>query len=526
MPVKRQRASFLRARRLVLWCGVAALGLGALAIGSVALAYSRASDSNVGELSFSNPLAVPPIAESSLDDEGRKVFDLRFVAGETELVPGLRTPTWGVNGTYLGPTLRATRGDDVVINVSNGVGEATTLHWHGMHLPAKADGGPHQMIEPGETWSPSWTIDQPAATLWYHPHLHGATADHVYRGAAGMFIVDERDVQMTPQGARLPDRYGVDDIPVIIQDKDIGSHGQLGDGQGFVDGLINELGVLGDDILVNGTYDPHFDATTELVRFRLLNASNARIYDLGFTDDRSYWLVGTDGGLLEQPQRMSRLRLSPGERAEIVVEIAPGDEVVLRSFAPDLGLDGVTARFNGGDDVFDILQVRGASQLDESAEIPDHVAVEQIDERDVDRTRSFELRAREINGRKMDMNRIDEVIELGSTEIWELTNAHGTPHSFHPHLVHFKVLDFDGRAPPPHLSGWKDTIFLPPRSTARVIARFEDHSDPTTPYMFHCHILEHEDEGMMGQFVVVEPGDDPDLSTGASGADGHEDHHH
>jgi FtsP/CotA-like multicopper oxidase with cupredoxin domain len=168
-------------------------------------------------------------------------------------------------------------------------------------------------------------------------------------------------------------------------------------------------------------------------------------------------------------------------------------------------------RFNGGDDMFDILLLRGAPQLKESAPLPEHADVEQLDESEADRTRTFELRSRRINGREMDMNRIDEVVEEGSVEIWELSNAHGTPHSFHPHLVHFRVLDFNRQKPPPHLSGWKDTIFLPPHSTARVIARFDGHPDPSTPFMFHCHVLEHEDEGMMGQYVLVEPGDAPRL---------------
>jgi suppressor of ftsI len=120
--------------------------------------YSRAEMSNVGQLSFANRLKIP-LRDPRTDAAGRKVFDLRLQSGRSELLPGKPVQTWGANSAYLGPTLRATRGDRVVINVTNDLPEATTLHWHGMHLPAKADGGPHQTIAPGATWSPSWTED-------------------------------------------------------------------------------------------------------------------------------------------------------------------------------------------------------------------------------------------------------------------------------------------------------------------------------------------------------------------------------
>jgi blue copper oxidase len=168
-PVRRRRGLLVR---LLLWA--VALGL-AVVLGLAGLAawfWSQADMSNVGQLRFQNQLKVPPLLQPRIDSAGRKVFDLRLQAGTSELLAGKPTTTWGANGAYLGPTLRAARGDRVAINVRNGLSEATTIHWHGMHLPAAADGGPHQPIQPGATWSPSWRIDQPAATLWYHPHPH------------------------------------------------------------------------------------------------------------------------------------------------------------------------------------------------------------------------------------------------------------------------------------------------------------------------------------------------------------------
>jgi|SRR4051794_3827314 FtsP/CotA-like multicopper oxidase with cupredoxin domain len=136
---------------------------------------------------FPNALNVPPLLAPRTDDQGRKVFDLTVQQGTSHFLPGTSTQTWGVNGAYLGPTLRASQGDRVLIHVHNRLPGVTTMHWHGMHLPAVDDGGPHQPIAPGATWSPTWTIDQQAATLWYHPHPDGETADQVYRGVAGLF---------------------------------------------------------------------------------------------------------------------------------------------------------------------------------------------------------------------------------------------------------------------------------------------------------------------------------------------------
>jgi len=452
----------------------------------------------VGEVRFENRLAIPPLADSELDAEGRRVFTLTAESGESEFRPGESTETWGFNGPYLGPTLRATRGEEVMVDFENGLDEATTVHWHGMHLPAAADGGPHQLVEPRASWTPSWEIDQPAATLWYHPHPHGDTEEHVYRGLAGMFILDDEE----EAGLDLPREYGVDDVPVIVQDKRFADDGSL------VEDDRERLGILGDTLLVNGTYGPYLDVSTERVRLRLLNGSTARTYDFGFSDQRDFSLIATDGGLLERPAELDRIQLSPGERAEIIVTMEPRERVVLRSYPPDLEPGSDTSRQDGGEDSFDVLQLRAAAQLNPSAAVPTELTdVAELDPADAAETREFELRSDRINGEEMDMERIDEVVEVGTTEVWEVENGHGRPHTFHVHDVQFQVLDVDGEDPPPELSGWKDTIQLPPRAQVRLVMAFEDYADPDSPYMYHCHLLRHEDEGMMGQFVVVEPGE-------------------
>jgi blue copper oxidase len=488
-PSRHRRHPLVRALIALLILGL--LAVVALA-GVVALVWSRADTSNVGKLDFANQLKIPPLLQPRLDATGTKVFDLRLQAGTSQFLPGKSTPTWGVNGAYLGPTLHASRGDKVRINVTNDLPETTSLHWHGMHLPARADGGPHQPIAPGATWSPNWTIDQPAATLWYHPHPHGETESHVYRGVSGLFLLDDPQARALP----LPKRYGVDDLPVIIQDKRFKADGSLGNGN------------MGTDILINGTYDPHVDVGTRLVRFRLLNASTMRSYNLGFADNRPFDLIGTDGGLLDVPHRMTRVPLSPGERAEIVAAFKPGERTVLRSFQPDLGENPIGARFEGGEDTFDLLQVRAEGRLRGSPPVPARLAHhELLDEARAATTRSIHITSSSsIDGKSMDMGRIDQTVTLGTTEIWDVQNQTGNLHNFHIHDVQFKILTWRGGPPPPYLAGWKDTVAIPPGQSVRFLTKFSDYADPSTPYMFHCHLLRHEDNGLMGQFVVVQPG--------------------
>jgi FtsP/CotA-like multicopper oxidase with cupredoxin domain len=487
--------------RRVLLAGLVATLLvagGAAAVGG--WLWSRAELNTAGAVEFANELAIPPLAQSRMDGQGRRVFDLTAAEGSHDFGRGAPTPTWGFNGDYLGPTLRARRGEEVVVNVENTLPETTTVHWHGMHLPAEMDGGPHQPIAPGDTWSPTWRIDQPAATLWYHPHPHGETEHHVYRGLAGMFILEDEE----GGSLGLPEEYGVDDIPVVVQDKRFD-----GEELDHSSPMFSDIGVLGDTVAVNGTVGAYLDVTTGQVRLRLLNGSTARTYDFGFDDNRTFALVGSDGGLLEAPHHTDRVMLSPGERAEIVLEMQPDEEVVLRSYPPDLGVNHPGGRFVGRDDTLDVLQLRAANSLASRPEVSERlVDVPRIDPDEAAGVRPFRLSGRRINGERMEMDRIDFAVEAGSTEIWRVWNdGGGTPHNFHVHDVQFQVLTIDGRPPPPELAGWKDTIYLPPGVRFEIIARFSEYADPDMPYMFHCHLLYHEDRGMMGQFVTVGSGD-------------------
>ena len=508
MPATRSNPLVIRRPRAAVGA-LAALAAGALVAVSFAGCglVGPAPVSTVGKVDFETPLAIPPLAPSTVDADGTRVFSLEAQAGTTEFAPGVPSDTWGFNGSYLGPTIVARRGEHVRVDVANSLDVPTTVHWHGMHLPAEMDGGPHQMVEPDATWSPEWDIDQQAATLWYHPHPHGETESHVARGLAGMFLVQDDAEAALP----LPREYGVDDVPVIVQDTGFSADGAREGGQrGFAGGL-------GDELLVNGTRGPFLDVHDELVRLRLLNASTARSYAFTWSDGRPVELIATDGGLLEASVELDRVLLSPGERAEVLVRVEPGERLVLRSeaTAESAGMIDSIAAMNGGTDSFDVLELRAAEALDAAPEVPERLAtLPPVDESQAVTTRSFTLDGFEINGSEMDMGRIDETVTVDTTERWIVTNTSQMPHSFHVHDVQFRIASIDGAPPPPELSGWKDTIFARPETEFVLVLRFEDYADPDTPYMYHCHLLWHEDQGMMGQFAVVEPGSSATMTGG------------
>ncbi len=453
--------------------------------------------STIDTIEFTRPLAIPPLAPSTVTPDGERVFTLEAQTGTTEFVDGVATPTSGFSQSYLGPTLIAERGERVAVEIDNQLQEPTTVHWHGMNLPADMDGGPHSMIEPGDGFRAAWTVDQPAATLWYHPHPHGATERQVRAGMSGLMLVRDDAESALP----LPRTYGVDDVPVVVSDVTL-------DGSGaFRHDESSFVGKLGDQLLVNGTLEPYLDVTTDLVRLRLVNASSARVYQFALEDERPVSLIASDGGLLSATVQVTSVRLSPGERAEIVVPLEAGETVRLQSQQPDLGDVGLSFGSIGAQDSFDVLQLRAATTLQTRGIVPATlVDLPAPDESAAVTERDFVLDDTEINGLSMDMGRIDVTAELGSSEIWVVSNAMSLPHNFHIHGPQFRILTVDGAAPKPALAGLKDTVYLEPSVTYRLLVTFDHPADPTAPFMFHCHLLQHEDEGMMGQFVVLEPG--------------------
>ena len=460
-----------------------------------------------------NPLAIP----DTLTGED---INLNLDYSHVELYAGFQTNTIGYNQAILGPTLILQKGQEITLNVTNNLNDATTLHWHGLHVAAANDGGPHTVIDPGETWSPSFTVLDHAATYWYHPHLHEHTEEQVTMGAAGFIIVrDEDEAALT-----LPRSYGVDDFPLVIQSRAFDANKQL------------MMGTAADDeIMCNATLNAYLDVPAQVIRMRLLNGSTERVYNIGLEGNIPFYQIATDGGLLDAPVTLTRLRLSPGERAEILINFNgyESQSIHMMSFASELpsGIYGAANPsvmpigsisgysnnpLNGSD--FNILQFNVGEPLPNAVMTIPAALVNNVvyATSDVDETRTMQFRPQQmgpvgmlngpfvINNQTFDMNVINEEIDLDNVEIWELTNMTAISHPFHIHDVQFFILDIDGVAPPANMQGRKDVVLVPPMGgTVRFITKFEDFADDEVPYMYHCHMLSHEDAGMMGQFIVV-----------------------
>ena len=514
-------------RQLLKLAGVSAAGFMALPL------ISRAQSTG----QFVNPLQIPPLDTGTLmQSEGgraRRRFELTLQKGVSRFLTDIDTPTLGINGSYLGPTLRYRRGDVLDILVNNRIGEDSVLHWHGLHVPQRFDGGPMQSIADGESWNPVFDARQPAATLWYHSHAMHKTGPQVYHGLAGLMILDDE----VSDSAGLPSRYGVDDIPLILQDKRFNADGTLDYMSRYGDMMI---GQHGDIMMVNGTLSPFFEAKTDKIRLRILNGSNARLFNLAFNDGREFLQIASDGGLLGKPVPLRRLMVTPGERVELLVDISDGRPVILRSEPSENHFPVFPGSFSAlmramHEESFDVMEIRPGSNPERLPPAPGMLAtLPAVNAGMGIRTRRMRLNMGfgsrsgsgkgpglgnrtgqgggyggghfSINGRVMTMSYINERVKLGDTEIWEVINDTPMVHPFHIHGSQFRVLDRNGVAPPAQETGYKDTVHLHGRETVRLLVSFTDFADDTHTYMYHCHTLEHEDRGMMGQFLVLENG--------------------
>lgn len=497
-----------------------ALGLGSLSISTgsefLGMGSSALADSNSRD-PFKRAFQVPPL-DTGRREGTRVKFDLSIQTGTTNFISNLDTPTLGINSSYLGPVLRAQRGDRISFAVKNNLPEITTLHWHGFILPVEMDGGPHQVIQPGQTWKPEFEVVQAAASYWYHAHPHERTGEQVYHGLAGMMIIDD-DVS---QNANLPIDYGVDDIPVVIQDRAFNRNGTLR----YLSSMPDRMrGMHGNIILVNGVVTPTLKAERPLTRLRLLNGSNARIYNLAFDDNRPFTVIATDGGFLAQAETVQAIRLAPGERAEILLDLSDGRDVVLRNKpvpqSSQGGMMGMMAMMDGGNEAFSIMKITApASSGKARVQIPTRLNP-LPDWRDVQpaNKRQFQLEMAmgpgmmmsrmmggspfSINGEAMDMDVINVRVKRNTFEIWEIGNNSMLAHPFHIHDTQFRVIARSHGRPISAIErGLKDTVLVYPQEKVRLLVPFPEYSDSERPYMYHCHILEHEDGGMMGQFTV------------------------
>ena len=462
-----------------------------------------------------NALLIPPTLTGTN-------FNLTVQSGTQTFYGTTPTPTYGINGVFLAPTIIVNKGDSITLNVTNNLAVKTTIHWHGLHVSAMNDGGPHQEINPSSTWSPSFKVRNNASTFWYHPHGVGQTERQVSRGLAGFFIVkDSAEAALV-----LPRTYGVDDIPIVVQTKAFDVLQQIA--------IATNMDTA---LFVNGTLNPYFNAPAQVIRFRLLNGSSLRTYNFGFSNGQTFYQISTDGGLLDTSLALTRLMLNPGERAEILINFSGmvSQSIFLKSFGSELptGIYGADSIGLGADTIheyadnflngadFNLLQLNIVAQTTSpittiaNALVP-YSPLNTLSATNY-RTLVFDtLRLLPIdppnrsegpfgiNYKSFDMDSINEVVHLNTTEIWTLVNKTLIAHPFHIHDVQFNVIEKSGLPPSPSESGWKDVILVMPNDSVKFITKFETFADPITPYMYHCHLLHHEDDGMMGSFLVID----------------------
>ncbi len=508
------------------------LGAGAVAgIGAVACGGATTERSGVllkSRLRLPQPFAVPlPIPDVARPVRGGDAYELVQRPEQMEIIPGVRTEIWGYDGTFPGPTFDVRRGRPITVRVTNELPVPTSTHLHGGVTPPEFDGYPTHLVVPrGEgghfhpaggshhehdpsvwdladgSFAHEYPVDQAAATLWYHDHRMDFTAPQVYRGLAGMFIVrdDVDDALPLPKGDK--------DIPLLICDRAFEEDGSFRYpsidptllGEPGVTGRYHQ-GVEGDVILVNGAPWPELEVEATRYRFRMLNASNARRYDLRLDppppSGPAFTQVASDIGLLAEPQERDRVGLAGAERVEVVIDFGRYPVGTVVTLTNELG----TGRTR------DVMRFRIARRGTEDSEIPARLAdVEPLTSRQAVRTRSFDFRRTQsdtgqlwtINGEPFDPAGSLASPELGTTELWKFTSDFH--HPVHVHLGHFHVYRRNGGPPLPRDAGWKDTVDVRPFEVVEVLVRFTGYRGR---YVMHCHNLEHEDMMMMANFETL-----------------------
>jgi spore coat protein A, manganese oxidase len=496
---------------------------------------------------FQVPLKLPPLLPPSQSntsgDRPIDYYEITMQKAEVDILPGLKTKMWcyvgkGLAPAAVGPIIRhrggiepEDEGRTSVIRFINKLGTTieqgkdkpidTSIHLHGMASLPEYDGYATDLIPPGFFKDYFYPNDR-AATLWYHDHAVHKTSRNVYMGLAGMYVVDDAK----DRALNLP--KGDYDIPLIIQDKKFDVAGQL------IFDDRRQRSAYGDVALVNGTPFPRLRVARRKYRFRLLNASPSRTYQLvlsqaenTLTGGDSFHVISTDAGLLEKPVKMTAplnlLRIGIGERYGIVIDFKDypkGSKLYLQNPAFPNNVDtnnnmSAIMRFDIEDDATD------DSSLPDVLRQPFERLVDQIQPSQTIPTRTFRFERNgnewKINNKTWDEHRIDANPQPGAIEIWNLVNlGGGWVHPVHIHFVDLQMIDRNGLPPRPYERGWKDVFLLDDFETIRVIAKFSSPQDRTPgkrpilgKYMMHCHNLVHEDHDMMTQFEIGSGGDDP-----------------
>jgi spore coat protein A len=465
---------------------------------------------------FTVPLPIPPVAKPVRSDASADFYEVEVHPAAARILPDLETMIWGYAGIFPGPTIEARSGRKISLLLKNRLPIPIVHHLHGGRTAPESDGYPTDLILPESGFTASHLHDplaritkgrrehvyennQRAATLWYHDHRMDFTGAQVWRGLAGLYIVRDDEEE------RLPLPRGRREIPLIICDRSFAADGSLrypalDPELRSIPGVAQEFvgGVMGDVILVNGVPWPRLEIANVKYRFRILNASNARRYELDLdpspTGGPAFVQIGSDGGLLSAPITHSAIRVAPSERFDVVVDFS--------RFKPGTHVRLINRIATGSARNIMRLEIV-SSERDESAVLPVLSSSVIPDRRHVVMTREFDFAYQRfghgwtINGKRFDPARMDARPRLDTTEIWRLKTDFS--HPLHLHLAHFQVLSHSGR-PGPYDGGWKDTLDLGPGQAAEILVRFSGYRGR---YVFHCHNLEHEDMGMMGNFEVI-----------------------
>ncbi|MES3501031.1 multicopper oxidase CueO [Citrobacter portucalensis] len=486
-------------------------------------------------------------------------------AGQSSFA-GKTATTWGYNGNLLGPAVKLNKGQSVTVDIHNQLAEETTLHWHGLEIPGEVDGGPQGIIPAGGKRSVTFTPDQRAATCWFHPHQHGKTGRQVAMGLAGLVLIEDEEIRKL----MLPKQWGIDDVPVIIQDKQFSADGQV-DYQ--LDIMTAAVGWFGDTLLTNGAIYPQHAAPRGWLRLRLLNGCNARSLNIAASDNRPLYVIASDGGLLAEPVKVTELPMLMGERFEVLVDvsdgkafdlvtlpvsqmgmaIAPFDKphpvmrvqpllITASGTLPDSltsmpslpSLEGLTVRKLqlSMDPMLDMMGMQmlmkkyGAQAMAgmDHGKMMGHMNNDNMghgnmnhgnmnhgemgnmqhgDMGNMKHGGSFDFHnANRINGQAFDMNKPMFAAAKGQHERWVISGQGDMMlHPFHIHGTQFRILSENGKAPAAHRAGWKDTVRVE-GGVSEVLVKFDHDAPKEHAYMAHCHLLEHEDTGMMLGFTV------------------------
>ncbi|ENG7700206.1 TPA: multicopper oxidase CueO [Citrobacter freundii] len=508
-----------------------------------------------------------PIPDLLTADASNRI-QLIVQAGQSNFA-GKTATTWGYNGNLLGPAVKLNKGQSVTVDIHNQLTEDTTLHWHGLEIPGEVDGGPQGIIPAGGKRSVTFTPDQRAATCWFHPHQHGKTGHQVAMGLAGLVLIEDEEIRKL----MLPKQWGIDDVPVIIQDKQFSADGQV-DYQ--LDIMTAAVGWFGDTLLTNGAIYPQHAAPRGWLRLRLLNGCNARSLNIAASDNRPLYVIASDGGLLAEPVKVTELPMLMGERFEVLVDvsdgkafdlvtlpvsqmgmaIAPFDKphpvmrvqpllITASGTLPDTltsmpslpSLEGLTVRKLqlSMDPMLDMMGMQmlmkkfGGQAMAgmDHGKMMGHMNNDNMDHGNMNHGNmnhgemgnmqhgnmgnmgnmkhggSFDFHnANRINGQAFDMNKPMFAAAKGQHERWVISGQGDMMlHPFHIHGTQFRILSENGKAPAAHRAGWKDTVRVE-GGVSEVLVKFDHDAPKEHAYMAHCHLLEHEDTGMMLGFTV------------------------